>query len=177
MPFTEGLANDVDQISWDNHHRGGAVNVQGLGYTLHPSLELVKDYQNWDTRLGGISKDWESLGQRQFDNETLIGPFRPAEINTFEEKNTAAYVRLDFESDEFKFPFSGNVGFRYVEVEHVTAGSVTYPDLAPNDPNDPDEAKNFLPADDRAFGTLESVASTVFMKMSLCCPALTSKWI
>ena len=141
-PEFAGLANDVDFVYWDDHHRGGTVNIPGLGYTIHPSLELVQDYRNWVSRLGDVAKDWEPLSERRIQNgvdangnptyEQLDGPFRPAEINEFEETNTAAYVRIDFESDDFKYPISGNFGVRYVEVERETSGAVTFPDLLPD---------------------------------------------
>lgn len=144
LPEHASLASDVDNVYWNNHHRGGTINIPGQGYTLHPSLDLVQDYQNWAPRLSSVTKDWVPLSQRQIQNgldangnptfEQLDGPFRPAESNTFLEDNTAVYVRVDFESDDYKYPFSGNIGLRYVEVTRETAGAVTYPNLIPNNP-------------------------------------------
>lgn len=162
LPVAAGLADAVDQVSWDNHHRGGTISIPGMGYTLHPSMELVQNYQTWSTRLAPVSGDWEALDQRQIQNgvdaqgnptfEQLQGPFRPAEINNLVETNKAFYVRGDFVYDDWKFPISGNIGVRYVELTRETDGFVIFPDLIPNDPNSTTEAINFLPEDDRAFG-------------------------
>lgn len=138
-PETAHLANDTQNVYWNDHHRGNNVSIPGLGYTIHPSLELVEDYRNWPDRFGAVAKDWEPNSQRLIQNgvdangnptyEQLDGDYRPAEINTFVETNKAAYVRLDFEYDGFKYPITGNFGLRYVEVERKTQGSVTFPDL------------------------------------------------
>jgi hypothetical protein len=122
LPVSASLADETQQVLWNDQHRGNNVNIPGLGYTIHPSLSLVQDYQNWGTRLAGISGTWVPLADRQIQNgvdangnptyEQLDGPFRPAEINEFVETNKAFYVRLDFESDEFRFPLTGNIGFR-----------------------------------------------------------------
>ncbi|MFA3793018.1 TonB-dependent receptor [Aliiglaciecola sp. SL4] len=161
LPSSASLIDEVQQVSWDNHHRGDNVIVPG-GTTLHPSIALVQDYANWGSRLADIASDWEPLSERQIQNgvdadgnptyEQLDGPFRPAESNTFVETNKAAYVRFDFEYDELKFPFTGNFGIRYIEVKRETDGAVTFPNLIPNDPTDTSDRLNYLPADDRAFG-------------------------
>jgi TonB-dependent receptor len=163
LPVAASLADETQQVVWNDHHRGSNVSIPGLGHTLHPSLSLVQDYQNWGTRLDAISKTWVPLAERQIQNgvdadgnptfEQLQGPFRPAEINEFVETNKAFYVRLDFESDAYKFPFTGNIGFRYVDVKRRTQGAVTFPDLLPQANVDPaDDANLFLSADERAFG-------------------------
>lgn len=160
LPMAASLADETQMVSWDDHHRGGAVAIAG-GQTIHPSMDLVRDYQNWDQRFAGITADWESLGQRQIIQsydangdpvyEQLSGPFRPAEINSFVETNTAAYLRFDYFTELGDFSIEGNFGVRYVSVERKTAGAVTFPDLVAPDANDEKDFRNVLPQAQQDF--------------------------
>ncbi len=171
LPEHESLNNDVDQRRWDDHFRGGKVSIPGLGYTLHPSLELVQDYANWGTRLANAASEWEPAADREpaqigIDSngqpvyETFDSHFRPNEVTTFTETNTAAYVRLDFVYDDGPVPFTGNVGGRYIQLERQTSGALAFPDHRMRDPiYDPDDQTkeikqpiNLLPEADRTFG-------------------------
>ncbi|WP_426369660.1 TonB-dependent receptor [Pseudocolwellia sp. HL-MZ7] len=167
LPEHESLANDVDNIYWNNHFGGGNVSIPGDGYTLHPATELVRDYANWASRLSDVATDWVPLSEREPTQlgvdaqgepifEAFDGYFRPSEITEFSEVNKAFYVRLDFESDNDFLPFVGNFGARYVHLERNTSGFISFPDHRPvyldNGELDPESARNLLPDDDKSFG-------------------------
>lgn len=162
LPMAADLAGETQIVNWDDHHRHGAVQFAGGNNTIHPSMALVQDYRNWDQRFAGISAEWQSLGQRQIlqsidENgnpvyEQLDGPFRPAEINTFVETNTAAYVRFDYIAELGDMDVIGNFGVRYVEVQRETAGAITFPNLIAPDPTDETDLRNVIPESQKAFG-------------------------
>src|SRR5690606_378270 len=60
--------------------------------------------------------------------------FLPSEVYVTEEENEAAYIRLDFGSDDYAYSFNGNIGLRYVKMTRDALGSVQYPDLLPDNP-------------------------------------------
>lgn len=178
LPEHASLVNDVEEVYWDDHFRGGHVTIPGQGYTYHPSFDLVRDYANAGSRLANASSDWEPLADRPRQQlgvdsngnaifEEFDGPFRPNEVNDFSETNTAAYVRIDFESYDWKYPISGNVGLRYIRLERETSGYISFPNLEikplsffDNGTRTPEEIQEeyakqtnlFLPQDDLDFG-------------------------
>ena len=139
------LANDWQLVDWSDFHRGGTVSIPGGPYTIAPSIELTKDYRNWAERLYPVrTTGWEPAEERGLtrmdaNGQPLpnVGPggyFLPGEISQMREKNRAMYVRLDFGSDNDVLPFDGNFGFRYVHIENITSGSITFPDYTPTYP-------------------------------------------
>lgn len=178
LPYTSDLINDVDEVYWNDHFRGGHVTIPGQGYTYHPSFDLINNYADAARRLNAISSDWEQLADRPRQQlgldangnpvfEEFDGPFKPNEVNTFTETNKAFYVRADFEYDDWTFPISGNFGVRYIELERETSGYISFPNLEikplefyDNGERTPEEIEEeysqqvnlFLPEDDLAFG-------------------------
>lgn len=162
LPEHAPLANETMSVNWSDHHRGGTVNIPGDGTSIHPSMDLVRDYKNWDQRLDSVAMEWRPAGQRQIQQgvdengnpvyEQLQSHFRPAEINDFVEENTAVYVRLDFETEVGDILVDGNFGVRAFEYEREGQGAITFPDLIPEDPNDPTDQKNALPQSQKDFG-------------------------
>ncbi|KMT64170.1 hypothetical protein XM47_15805 [Catenovulum maritimum] len=140
IPASADLVNDVENVSWDDHFGGGHVSIPGDGTTIHPSFEIVNDYQNWGTRLAPVASDWEPAADRPRNQlgvdsngnpvyEEFDSHFRPNEINDFVETNKAAYVRFDFAYDDSPIPFTGNFGGRYVKLERETSGYISFPYL------------------------------------------------
>ena len=122
-------ASQFEYTDWSDFHRGGVVSIPGGGF-IFPSENLVRDaiagrylpQNNPDDE--GI---WEPYQSR---SDVIPGTyFVPAEIYDTTETNQAAYVRLDFSSDETALRFSGNIGLRYVKLDRDAAGSVQFPDL------------------------------------------------
>lgn len=184
-----GLSEAYEMVDWSDLYRGDGATVQGNNRMLVPSDELLRDYANWGTRFAEFDDscgDWQPMAMRR-DATTcelldLDGYFRPNEVSTVSETNTAAYVRLDFEYDGFDdHRIAGNFGFRVVKMETNTTGFTTYPDLSPSnpfpagfDPNNwnPDDydlfsddtkflsdVGNYLPADVLAFANDASSAN------------------
>lgn len=162
LPEHEALINDTMTVDWSDHHRGGTVHIPGDGTSLHPSMELVRDYANWGERLSSVAMEWVPAADRKIQQgvdangapiyEQLQSHFRPAEINEFTEENTAAYVRLDFETEIGDVLIDGNFGVRVFEYERQGQGAVTFPDLIPIDPTDPTDQLNALPDEQKAYG-------------------------
>ncbi|MGJ8680019.1 TonB-dependent receptor [Paraglaciecola sp.] len=151
-----GLAEAFQLVDWSKLYRGGAATVQGGDYMIHPSDELLHDYANWGTRFAGFDDrcgDWQPMAMRRDTSSCelldLDGYFRPNEVSTVSETNTAAYVRLDFEYDGFEdHRVAGNFGVRVVRMETNTTGFTRYPDLRPSDPfPEGFDPNNWNPAD------------------------------
>lgn len=126
---TDELKGDYEFVDWSNFHRGGVVDIPGGGFYF-PSKGLVKEViagrklpQNNPDDEGA----WDPANLRpEVDNGTY---FTDAEVYDTTETNTAAYVRLDFGSDETALRFSGNIGLRYVKLSRDATGSIQYPDM------------------------------------------------
>lgn len=176
-----GGMSAVDVIDWSDFYRGGIVDIEGGNLLFHPSMDLVMDYANWDSRLGPVSNEWRPADSRDPDKngtiDTVDGTFfLPSEINVVEEVNSAAYVRFDFEGD-FGKRFVGNFGLRYVKIDRQVLGSIVLPNLRPEypipegfdveaykqdpygyyidglDPRAIGDYRNFLPPEHEAFAT------------------------
>src|SRR5690606_20029657 len=114
---------------------------------VHPSMELIRQYQNWDTSLDGVidynnARHWRPAAMRDTNNDGIVdtqGYFLPEEVSDVTETIQAVYVRLDFGSDDYALRFVGNIGLRYYQVELESSGYVRFPDLrsTETDPDDP----------------------------------------
>ncbi|MGB3609801.1 MAG: TonB-dependent receptor [Cellvibrio sp.] len=116
-------------VDFSDFHRGDALTVAGNGF-LFPAEQLVKEVVKGQRELYNSAPDndpWVPYPQR--DDLVSHGIFQAPEVYTTTETNKAAYVRLDFGSDDTALRFKGNVGLRYVELEREALGSVMYPDL------------------------------------------------
>lgn len=120
------------EVDWSDFHRGGVIDIPG-NTMLHPSEQLVKDVIDGRSLVQTAGGDWIPYQER--DN---LAPgeryFAQPEIYVTTETNQAAYVRLDFGSDNTALRFSGNVGLRYINFERNAQGSIQYPDLIPRNP-------------------------------------------
>jgi len=120
---------DYEYVDWSDFHRGGVVSIPGDGF-LFPTEQLLKEViagRELPQNNPGGDGVWEPYQTR---SNVIDGTyFIPEEVYDTTETNTAAYVRLDFESEAFGFRYNGNVGLRYVELSRDAIGSVQYPDL------------------------------------------------
>ncbi|MDO3383109.1 TonB-dependent receptor [Gilvimarinus algae] len=127
---TEELSGDYEYIDWSDFHRGGVANVPGNGFLFATEdfLKEVIDGRTVPQNNPGAEGVWEPANLRPEvgGNGTY---FSDAEIYDTTETNKAAYVRLDFGSDETALRFSGNIGLRYVELDRDAIGSIQYPDM------------------------------------------------
>ena len=138
----------ITEVNWGSNFADVDVNWQGGNTTLHPSTSLLQRYQEFDTLLEPVTVSdgtWTPAYLRDVNGDetpdTTDGGFTgstsaaqdnyflPSEVSQTNETNVAAYARLDFGSDDYRFRFSGNVGLRYVEIEQDTSGAVTYPNV------------------------------------------------
>lgn len=113
-------------VDWSDFHRGGVVTIPGNGM-LHASPSLVKDVIKGRELLadaGSFVPANKRAGTTDY--------FTPSEIFVTKETNEAAYVKVDFGSEDYAMRFSGNLGLRYVRLERDAQGSVQYPDLVPD---------------------------------------------
>lgn len=140
-----------DEVSFDDFARGGVLNVEGGNRFLFPSLAMVKDYANLESAVAGakaVDWGWSPLASR----DGTEGHFVNNEINKTEETSNAVYVKVNFEGDISGYDYSANIGLRYVKLENDTHGFLSFPDNAPNDPDDPTDLGNVLDPDQAAFG-------------------------
>lgn len=133
-------------VDFSDFHRGDVLSVPGGGL-LFPTEQLVKDVLAGRQELFNNAPD-NNPWVPYYAREDLVskGLFQSPEIYETTETNRAAYLRLDFGSDNTAYRFEGNIGLRYVELERETLGSVQYPDFvglpypegAPTDLSDQD---------------------------------------
>lgn len=167
-------------VDWSNFFRGegaymGAGRLDGSTINLteddaqflmvHPSMGLIRRYQQWDGLLtdvidSGNADHWVPAQMRDTNNDGIVdtqGYFLPEELSDIKEVNQAAYVRVDFGSDDYRFKFDGNIGVRYYQVELESSGYVRFADLrsTETDPADTDyysHANNYLSPTETGFG-------------------------
>ncbi len=124
----QGLKGQWDCVDWSEFHGGGVLDVQG-GCILHPNDALVRAATAQEEIFPlTASSAWLPANKREGALPGNGGYFLPEEVFRTEETNEAAYIRLDFGSDETRFRFSGNIGLRYVDFERLATGSVEYSD-------------------------------------------------
>lgn len=114
------------EVDWSDFHRGSVLTIPGDGM-LHASPSLVKEVINGRELLaaaGSFIPANKRAGTTDY--------FTPSEVYVTKETNEAAYVKVDFGSDDYALRFSGNLGLRYVRLERDALGSVQYPDLVPD---------------------------------------------
>ncbi len=131
-PIVSELNGQWEAVDWSDFHGGGVINIPG-NTMLHPSDALVKSIVKEQRKLptGGSGNLWENASDRP---GTVNGSyFLPSEVFITEETNQAAYVRVDFGSEDHAYRFDGNFGLRYVNFERVATGSVQYPDVLPRE--------------------------------------------
>lgn len=116
-------------VDWSDFRRGESLNIEGGNALYALKRDVVADLRdNPDCNGSRLEKSaagtFTSHGCRVgVDGE--YGLFLPQDITDTTETNNAAYVRVDFGSDDTRYRFSGNVGLRYVELERSSTGYVT----------------------------------------------------
>ncbi|MDR7090398.1 MULTISPECIES: TonB-dependent receptor [Cellvibrio] len=130
-PIVSEISGQWEEVDWSDFHGGGVITIPG-NTMLHPSDALVKSIVKEQRELptGGSGNLWENAADRP---GTTGSYFLPSEVFITEETNQAAYVRVDFGSEDYSYRFDGNFGLRYVNFERVATGSVQYPDVLPRD--------------------------------------------
>lgn len=126
-------SNWYSAVDWSDFHRGDALNIEGGNHLYF----LNRDVVAWHRDSGACPGDngfvqmsaggsWAPYKCRE-GVDGRYGMFLPNEISNTVETNKAAYVRLDFGSDESQMRYSGNVGLRYVELKREASGYLTSP--------------------------------------------------
>ncbi|RYY76846.1 MAG: TonB-dependent receptor [Gammaproteobacteria bacterium] len=126
----KAIRGSTECVDWSNFHGGGVLDMPG-GCALAPNDALVKAATRGDLSvfpITAVDGTWVPASQREGVLPGNGGLFLPSEVFVTEETNQAAYVRVDFGSDETRFKFSGNVGLRYVDFERSADGSVQFSD-------------------------------------------------
>jgi len=135
----QSIKGSWECVDWSNFHGGGVLEMPG-GCALAPNDALVKAATKGDLSAFPITlaDGWVPASQREGALSGNGGYFLPSEVFVTEETNQAAYIRLDFGSDETRFKFSGNIGLRYVDFERSADGSVQFSDAGVSklDPKD-----------------------------------------
>lgn len=128
LPNVPSQADDYEAVDWTDFYRGedNAFTVPG-GTLLHAKLSLIEDVKAGRELAKNDAGNWDPY-PTQTDRAPGEKYFAPADIYNTVETNNAAYVRVDFGSDETALRFSGNVGLRYVDFERVAKGSIQFPD-------------------------------------------------
>lgn len=129
---------DDASIRYDfpNFFRGQVPGPPGAFYY---SGDMIDDYQGSVeffqsvqamARTFGASPSWNPLAARA--NAIAGTPFIPADIQPVRQKDSAAYVMLNFGSDDLlgDVRFSGNIGVRYVDTSIRSEGSIGVPSAA-----------------------------------------------
>jgi TonB-dependent receptor len=124
------------RYDFPNFFRGQTAGPPGAFYY---SGDLINDYQGSVdffrsvqdmARTFGASPSWNPLAAR--GNAIAGTPYIPADIQPVSQEDAAAYIMLNFGSDELfgDVQFSGNVGVRYVDTQIVSEGSIGVPSAA-----------------------------------------------
>src|SRR5690606_28006999 len=90
-----------ESVNWNDFHRGGVIDISGNN-TLHPAADLVKAVINGRELLADAGT-FVAANQRAGAESYFL----PSEVYVTEEANEAAYVRLDFGSDDYAYSFNG----------------------------------------------------------------------
>lgn len=125
------LKGQWECVDWSDFHRGGVLDIPG-GCVLHPNDDLVQAALEQRTDIFPTTTEdgqWLPANKREGVLSEAGGYFQPEEVFRTEETNNAAYVRVDFGSDETALRFNGNFGLRYVDFERIATGSVQFADV------------------------------------------------
>ncbi|WP_232522393.1 TonB-dependent receptor [Marinimicrobium alkaliphilum] len=130
----EELSTEYEWIDWSDFHRGGVVSIPGDGF-LFPKESLVREVIE-GRQLPQNNPEGDGIWE-PYQNRADVIPgtyFQEPEIYDTTERNSAGYVRFDFESEIAGRRATGNFGVRYVELDRIAIGSVIFPDLVPGTP-------------------------------------------
>ncbi|MCL9999639.1 MAG: TonB-dependent receptor [Erythrobacter sp.] len=131
--FADTPADLSQRYDFPNFFRGKVPGPPGAFYYAG---DLIGDYEGAvadfqsiqnQARALGASPTWVPASGRQ--NAIAGTPYLPAEIQPIAQQDTAAYLQLDFGSDDLfgGVRLSGNVGIRYVNTSIRSQGSIGVP--------------------------------------------------
>lgn len=113
-------------VDWSNFHRGGILNIQGGNSLYFIDRDVVEQQRRSPDCSEASYRESEGGSYEPYPCregvDSKYGIFLPSEITSTIETNNAAFVRVDFGSDETQLRFSGNFGLRYVELERQSTG-------------------------------------------------------
>jgi iron complex outermembrane recepter protein len=124
------------QVDWSDFHGGGVLDIEGGNSLYFINRDVVANLRS--------NPDCAATSYRESPGgnfnpyscregvDSKYGIFLPNEITNTVETNNAAYVRVDFGSDDTQYRFSGNVGLRYMELERESTGFIKSAELDKN---------------------------------------------
>ncbi len=135
--------------AFPNYQRGLGIGFNGtVPSYIGPA---ASDFQGWQDAFNAIidtaygvgnnsPSGWRPLTSR--DGVIAGTPFLPSEIGSVKRENIAAYIRLDFGSDNFLGgELTGNIGLRYARTDRSVDTTTTidsfatlFPSIVPGDP-------------------------------------------
>lgn len=131
--FADTPAGSSERYDFPNFFRGRTNGPPGAFYfagdltgDYDGSVAFFQSIQDQARALGG-SPTWVPLAARQ--NAIAGTPYLPEEVQPIAQQETAAYVQLDFGSDNVfgDMRLSGNIGVRYVNSWIRSQGSIGVP--------------------------------------------------
>ncbi|MDZ4261313.1 MAG: TonB-dependent receptor, partial [Pseudomonadota bacterium] len=124
------------QVDWSNFHRGGALEIEGGDSLYFVNRDVVANLRSNPDCDASEYKESPAGSFNPYSCragvDSQYGIFLPNEITNTVETNNAAYVRVDFGSDDTQYRFSGNAGVRYVELERESTGFIRSAELDKN---------------------------------------------
>lgn len=138
--FYDGLLDTgmVEQFTFDSHLSGNAL--KGNDTFWFPSESFLSSTENMYQQL--VENDGRTVGGAWVPLHRRAGvipgtSFLPTEIYVTDEDRSAAYVRVDFGSEESALRYSGNIGLRYVTYQLASTGADNFPALVSAELRDP----------------------------------------
>ncbi len=131
--FADTPAELSERYEFPNFFRGQTAGPPGAFYY---SGDLIGDYEGAIadfqsvqaiSRTFGSAPNWVPLAGRQ---RAIAGtPYLPEDIQGISQQDSAAYIQLDFGSDDLFGPvrMSGNIGLRYVDTRIRSSGAIGVP--------------------------------------------------
>ncbi len=128
--FSDLPGSVTEEFQFDDFQRGGVL--LGSDTFLFPAVSIVSDYD----ALVALRDDASLFPGASWQPRRAGNRFLDSEISDVVETTQAAYVRLDFGTEDFNsngMTLDGNIGLRYVDTEISTAGSLGYTPLTSAD--------------------------------------------
>lgn len=179
----EAKYGEQQQYTFENFHRGNAGDTVENLVLWGPRRDTVANYENWLSWVnvfpnaveGGVpvsNAPHPSLGARGSDSDPIVDQYYlGVERNRIIEKNTAAYVKLNFSDAQDRL--SGNVGLRWIHRDFSSGGGNAFKD--PSLGLAPEFVALFDPAL-LSYMRQDSVSSTVDDTYSKILPSLNIRY-
>ncbi len=145
--FADTPAGSSERYEFPNFFRGKVPGPPGAFYysgdlinDYNGSVDFFQSVQALATEYGA-SPSWTPLAGR--DNAVNGSPYLAADIQPVSQKDTAAYVMLNFGSDDMfgGVRLAGNIGVRYVSTKIRSEGSIGVPSRGDLNISDPYEVR------------------------------------